>query len=141
MIAQISSYNGNQPSQIRVKAVNSDSFDFQIEEWVYLDGKHNIEDVSYLVVEAGRHRLQDGTILEAGTGTVNLNWMTVGFSGAFAGTPVVLSQCMTRNGGDPVVTRQRNITGAGFDLRLQEEEARDPAGHVDETLGYVALHK
>jgi len=141
VIAQISSFNGSQPAQIRLQAVNSNSFELQIEEWAYLDGQHIYEDVSYLVVESGRHRLQDGTILETGVTTVNQNWTTVGFGTAFDGTPIVLSQCMTRDGSDPVITRQRNISTTGFDVRLQEEEANATGPHVNETVGYVGLFR
>ncbi|MCH8874437.1 hypothetical protein IH824_17025 [candidate division KSB1 bacterium] len=139
VIAKISSYNGNQSSQIRLQAVDNNSFDFQIEEWAYLDGNHNFEDISYLVVEEGRHRLLDGTTLEAGTVTANHNWKSISFGTAFAGVPVILSQCMSRNGGDPVVTRQRKITNTNFEVRIQEEEAK--GAHTNETVGFVGLHK
>ncbi len=141
VIAQISSFNGIQPAQIRLQAVDSNSFDIQIEEWSYLDGQHNYEDVSYLVIEAGRHRLQDGTTIETGVASVNDNWTSVGFGNAFDGTPIVLSQCMSRGGNDPVVTRQRNINTMGFDIRLQEEEANASGPHVNETVGYVGIFR
>ena len=141
VVAQTSSFNGSDPAHIRLRGVGSNSFDLQIEEWSYLDGIHNFEDISCLVVESGRHRLQDGTALEAGIVNVNNNWTSVSFGTPFGGNPVVLSQCITRNGTDPVVTRQRNIANTGFDVRLQEEEARDMGGHVNEIVGYVALFR
>lgn len=141
VIAQISSYAGSQPAHVRIKTVKPDFFEFQIEEWSYLDGLHFIEDITYLVVEDGRHRLSDGTILEAGKATRNHQWATVDFADQFDGEPVVLSQCMSRAGGDPVVTRQRDISVTGFELRLQEEEAKEATGHVNETIGYAALYR
>ena len=141
VIAQISSYHGSQPAHVRIKTVDPGSFEYQIEEWAYLDGLHYIEDITYLVIEDGRHRLQDGTILEAGKATRDHQWATVNFTDQFDGEPVVLSQCMSRSGGDPVVTRQRSISATGFDIRLQEEEAKESGGHVNETIGYAALYR
>lgn len=141
VIAQIGSFHGTNPAHIRLQGVGSDAFDFQIEEWAYQNGVHYVEDVSFLAVEAGRHRLQDGAFMEAGTATVDHDWDSVSFGAPFGGDPVVLSHCMTRNGGDPVVTRHRNISPTGFDVRLQEEEAKAGEGHLEETVGYVALFR
>lgn len=141
VIAQISSFHGNQPAHVRLRSVENNSFDYQIEEWAYLDGIHNIEDITYLVLEAGRHRLQDGTAVEAGRAQINHSWAAVNFAAPFNGAPVVLSHCMTRDGSDPVVTRQRDITNSGIEIRLQEEEARAGGSHVNETIGYVALYQ
>ena len=143
VVATIRTFNGPQPSHIRVTEceAGADSFFMFIEEWLYLDGHHVAEDVSYLVVEAGRHRLRDRSELEAGVVGADHKWTSVEFEQPFSGNPVVLSQCMTRNGPDPVVTRQRNVKAGGFEVRLQEEEwkTRDHLFHVKETIGYVAL--
>ena len=139
VVGQVSSFNGDNPVHIRIKNVTADGFDFQMEEWDYQDGHHYFEDISFVVVEAGDHRLQDGTLINADTATVDDNWLTVNFTTAFTADPVVLSQCMTHNGSDAVVTRQRNIAAGAFDLRLQEEEAK--GAHVDETVGYIAFEQ
>ncbi|MDH5325610.1 MAG: tyrosinase family protein [Gammaproteobacteria bacterium] len=139
VIAKISSFNGDQPAQIRLQSTDHDFFELQIEEWAYLDGIHNFEDISFLVLESGSHRMRNGTLLEAGTTSTNHNWKTVNFNSMFTTAPTVLSQCMTRNGTDPVVTRQRNINPGSCDLRLQEEEAKLSGRHVNETVAYIAL--
>ena len=143
VVATIGSYNGSHPSHIRVTEceAGADSFVMFIEEWAYLDGFHLAEDVGYLVVEAGRHRLRDRSEVEAGVVTADHNWAPVEFEHPFSGSPVVLSQCLTWRGSDPVVTRQRNVGAGGFEVRLQEEERkrRDHFFHMDETVGFVAL--
>jgi hypothetical protein len=53
--------------------------------------------------------------------------------------PVVFSTTQTRNGGQPVVTRQAAVSTTGFDCRLQEEEAL--GAHVTETVGYLAVEQ
>ena len=140
VIATMSSYIGTNPSHIRVREVEVDAFCLAVEEWAYLDGVHYGEDVSYLVVESGRHRLQDGAEMEAGSVTSDHNWTPVAFSVSFDGAPVVLSQCLTTNDPGPVVTRQRHVDTSGFEVCLQEEENSADAGtHSAETIGFVAL--
>ena len=141
VIATISSYFGPHPAHVRVREVTGTSFSLCIEEWRYLDDYHTTESVSYLVVEEGDHDLQDGIRMVAGRTDADHTWKTVEFTPGFAEEPVVLSQCMTRNGPDPVVTRQRNVASGGFDVQLQEEEAkrREHLFHVKETIGFVAL--
>jgi hypothetical protein len=67
-------YNGRDPSTVRVNDVTEISFNVQIQEWSYLDGPHAEETVSYLVAEAGHHVLEDGTIYEAGVVSVDSSW-------------------------------------------------------------------
>jgi hypothetical protein len=54
---------------VRIRNVNgaTDTFQVQIDEWLYLDGRHKEETFSYMVVEAGVHVLGDGTLLQAGS--------------------------------------------------------------------------
>lgn len=44
-------FNGLQPSIIRASNITPNSFKVQIQEWMYLDGYHLIENLSYMVVE------------------------------------------------------------------------------------------
>lgn len=133
------SYGGAAPSTVRVRNVASDSFELQVDEWDYLDGAHAEETIGYLVMEAGRYVLPDGRLVEAGVADgVDHNWLSIDYAGAFPGTPVVVSQTMSSDGSDAVVTRQRNVRPDGLDVRLQEQE--DGSGtHLGETVGYVAI--
>ncbi len=58
--------NGDQPLTVRVRNVTATGFEFQLDEWQYLDGWHAGESIGYLVVEAGEHTLLDGTRVKAG---------------------------------------------------------------------------
>ena len=141
IIGQVASSSGSDPAHVRLRAVDHDAFDLQIEEWSYLDGRHTVEDICLVVVEAGSHRLQDGTLVDAGTTTVNHDWTTVSFASAFDMPPLVLTQCLSRSGRDPVTTRVRQVTASTFEVRLQEEEAKEAGGHNDESVAYLALHR
>lgn len=133
------STNGSQPTTVRVRNVAADRFEVQIDEWDYLDGEHVAETVSYLVLEAGRHTLEDGTVIEAGAVSLtDDDFATVGFSSAFDAAPIVLSQVGSTNGGAAVTTRHQGVNANGFQVALQEEEAADQT-HATETVGWVAV--
>ncbi|GIW78482.1 MAG: hypothetical protein KatS3mg105_0289 [Gemmatales bacterium] len=132
--------NGSDPVTLRVRNVTSTSFEFQIDEWDYLDGIHATETISYWVVESGQYVFANGSVLMAGTATVNQNWTTVNFPSAFSSTPVVLSQTSTVNESDAVTTRQRNVGTGSFQIRLQEEEG-NPNSHANETVGWIAFEQ
>lgn len=131
------SYKGSNPTAVRVRNVSTSGFQYQIEEWDYLDGTHLSENIGYLAFEAGRSQLGDLTI-EAGAVNMDHNWKTVTFSSSISPTPVVVAQVVTRNGSQAVTTRINNVTANGFQIRLQEEEANDNT-HVVETVHWVAL--
>ncbi|MHC4073503.1 MAG: hypothetical protein ACYTGS_15940, partial [Planctomycetota bacterium] len=138
VIMQPPSFNGGQPVTIRLRNLTGTSFEFQLDEWDYLDGAHVTETMGYLVLEAGQYTLSGSARVEIGTVEAQHVFETVSFNQSFSQTPVILSQSQTCNGGQPVVTRQRNATTSGFEVRLQEEEGNDGT-HAVETIGYIAI--
>ncbi|MDF9743990.1 S8 family peptidase [Natrinema salsiterrestre] len=131
------STNLGAPVHTRVRNVTGNSFEFQLEKWRYLDDSHPTERVSYLVVESGTHTFRNGRLLQAGRTAVNDGFRQVDFPQQFSAPPVVFTQSQTVNGSDPIVTRQRQTSRSGFEVRLQEEEALGP--HVNEAVGWIAL--
>ena len=87
------SNEGQDPAVTRVRNVTPTSFELQIDEWDYLDGGHIEETIGYAVVEAGRHRFADGTLLEAGTlpAVGGPSWTTGSLLSGFTSAPIVLS--------------------------------------------------
>ena len=138
VFAQISTYNGSNPSHIRLKNVKNNSFEMQREEWDYLDGEHTTEDIGYIVMERGSHELAFGKKLEVGITTTNDNWKNIYFQQNFNDVPITISRCQTYNGKQAVVTRQNNVKTSGFSVRLQEEEGNDDK-HAIESIGYMAF--
>ena len=138
VIATISTYNGSHPAHMRLKHISQGGFSAAIEEWAYLDGQHWTEDVGYLVVTQGRHQLVDGTLVEAGQPPLKNGWHSMKFRHSFENAPVVLSQVISVNASTPLVTRQRNVTAEGFEVRLQAEEAAR-AENLSEIVAYIAI--
>ena len=138
VLMQMTTYNGGHASHIRLRNVNSHSAQFQIEEWDYLDGWHTTEEITYVVVEAGTHKLEESLVLTAGLTSANNSWATVNFTNTLGSTPVVISRSQTHNDAAAIVTRQRNITPTSFQVRVQEEE-RNNQNHANESIGYLIL--
>ena len=143
IVAQGAGFAGPDPVTVRLDGVTGGSARLRLQEPNYLDGGHAEEDVTLLVMEAGRHELADGTVIQAGlhsTGRLSTaGFDDIRFGAGFDAPPVLLSTVMTRNGPDWVVTRHKSITDRGFSLALQEEEALNGGGHAVEQVGWVAI--
>lgn len=137
------SYNGGDPAIARITDIQDDSFSVYLQEPEYRDGNHNLENFSYLVLEAGIWELADGNILEVGTvktnGMTTSKWEDIDFAADFDLTPAILSQVQTNNGRQFVRTRQKSSSVDGFQLTMEEEEALKDSGHKTETIGWLAI--
>ncbi len=141
VIAGVPSYNGAEGGVVRLRKVTSDSFQVRFQEWLYLDGWHTTEDVSYAVFNEGRYQLADGTVIEVGTFSLSETgkWSTQSFGGKFDHAPALFLTVQTYNGSDTVTVRAKKVTTDGFQAALFEEEARMD-GHVSEKVGYLAVY-
>ncbi|MEM8732403.1 MAG: hypothetical protein AAGF79_21035, partial [Pseudomonadota bacterium] len=128
--------NGGDPLTTRVRNVTDTGFEFQMDEWNYLDGPHTTETIGWLAMSEGSHTLASGQTVVAGTHTVGTNLKTVSF-GESLGEAVVLTEVTTYNGTDAVTTRLRNVDSSGFQVRLDEEEAQ--GDHGNETVSWIAV--
>ncbi len=135
------------PATVIVRQVGPRSFQFKINEWRYLDGRHTRTTVGYMVVEAGQHRLPSGGILIAGTtdGATD-DWGRVPFGARFETRPVVFSTVISGRGGrggaaavTPLVTRTKSVNRRGFDLRLQKEEAAPQTVRRARDVAWIAI--
>ncbi|MDJ0610038.1 MAG: FG-GAP repeat protein [Kiloniellales bacterium] len=133
---------GLEPGVARLRLVGADSFEARFQEWPYLDGSHAEEDLPYLVIEAGRYEQPDGSIWEAGTFPLGGTgvFQTESFGEAFPGPPALFLSGQTARGGDAVTVRARNVTAAGFEAALFEQESQMGSGHSTEDIGYLAVY-
>ena len=132
---------GRQPATVRLRNVESGSFQLKLQEPSYHDGRHLYERLSYVVMEMGEWELADGTRISAGhTDTDTLTsqgFETISLNG-FESTPTVLTQSLTFNENDWVTTRVRQQDSDGFELALQEEERLNDS-HQAEHVGWIAI--
>ena len=150
VFAQSPSYNGADPTAVRVDNVKSNQFDIFLAEPSDANGMHGNETVSYAVLETGFHHLIDGTRLEVGmlstSATVgglitNDQWETVSFGTLFPTAPAVFSQIQTFTAGenDYLHLRHRNRSTSGVDVALEQEEWITTQHGLPETVGYLAI--
>jgi len=146
VFAQSASANDSQPAVVRVTNVQSDQFTIYLAEPSNQGSSHGSETVTYVVMEAGRHRLADGTWIEAGTvdttktvgNRMSNSWEFVSFESSFSETPVVLSQIQTTNGAPLMQTRYLATSASSVLLALELQE-QTTTQSVQETVGYFAI--
>ena len=128
--------DGSAPSTMRVRNIDETGFEFQLDEWDYLDGRHKTETVSWLAVESGVHTV-NGQTLVAGSDATNGTLGTVAFGTAFDAAPTVLAQVASDTNSAAVTDRISNVTNASFDIRLQSQESK--SGYGTENLSWIAV--
>jgi hypothetical protein len=75
--------------------------------------------------------------MEAGEVAADHEWKRVSFARSFL-KPVVVVGGLSANGSQAAVVRLRNMTGSGFEIRIQEWECYN-GEHLTETVGYLAI--
>jgi len=150
VLAQPLGWNERNSSALaRITKVSPNGFTIKIQEPPSSDGTHASEEISYLAMEVGSWRLQDGTRIEAGkvvtdatvgVSTADNTWEIVQFpsSTLFSKAPTVISQVQTSNDFHWVNTRQQSVSTSGFAVTLEEEEANLIA-HGGEIVGWLAI--
>lgn len=135
------SSEGDQPLTIRVRDVSDTGFQFQIDEWDYLDGYHLELSVSWMAGTIGNHTMKDGTQVSFGQQSVNSTRpSTVNFSG-FDDKPMIFAQLSGDKEDTALTHRLYDTDSDSFEFRLQSEEAQNGNLSTIETedLYWVAL--
>ncbi|MEM6847765.1 MAG: SGNH/GDSL hydrolase family protein [Pseudomonadota bacterium] len=129
---------GEDMGVIRVRNVTDTGFEFQLDEWDYLDGFHGAETISWMAMTAGTHALATGQIITAGrAATQNSDPATVSLTGHSEALGV-FAQVTSANGSEAVTDQVSAVTSSGFSVRLVEEEAGDQI-HASETIDYIVI--
>ncbi|HSI62850.1 MAG TPA: thrombospondin type 3 repeat-containing protein, partial [Candidatus Saccharimonadia bacterium] len=122
----------------RVRNVTTTGFEYQLDEWDYLDGIHGSETFSYLALEPGVHTI-GGVVWHAGrTAAVTRAGQTVAFTSSFAAAPVVLAQVESTANTKALSTRVSLATTTNFNLKLITQES-DTAALSGESVGWIAI--
>jgi hypothetical protein len=127
------------PFTLRVRNVTRIGFEFQIDEYDYLDGATVAETISWVAVASGTHTLATGQVVQAGYVTAtNEAQTTVNFNSAFGSNPIVTTQVSSDNGAEAVVTRHASVGTNSFRVNMHEQEATDTV-HATEDIGWIAI--
>lgn len=112
--------------------------EFQVEEWFYLDGEHNQERISVLIVEKGIHRLANGQSLEVQTVTASDDSTRVTLESHFQYYPPVYSQMQTKNGADAATVHILHDKWNRLSVHVAEEYGTHDPRHNNQVLGVLA---
>ena len=152
VVAKPPTFNGPDPSVVRLKSIGNSSFQIRVQEFEYKDGSHANETLNYVVLKTGVHSLDGSVKMIAGTKNTDKNHVSndcgngenddksVNFSSSFSSTPVVISSVQTVSGARAVNSRTWNINSGGFKVALQGEE-NQPEHTSTETIGYIAVEQ
>eukprot|EP01123_Difflugia_compressa_P005836 TRINITY_DN17950_c0_g1_i1.p1 TRINITY_DN17950_c0_g1~~TRINITY_DN17950_c0_g1_i1.p1 ORF type:complete len:530 (+),score=126.71 TRINITY_DN17950_c0_g1_i1:49-1590(+) len=151
VIAEPLSYNGPDQAVLRITNVDSDGFDYFVQEVESKDGVHMLENIGYVVLECGTWITPDhSAYIEVGKAVTSTTltstpqtedaWTDITFSSStfFQSVPVVFTQVQSSNDPHWVKTRQRHITTSGFRVTLEEEDSNEVT-HGGEIVGWIAI--
>lgn len=143
VVAYITSRNDSDAQDVRIRNITSTGCEIFYED--PLNNGTLGEDVSYIVMESGRHTFASGLEIEAGShATTNTHISgaaftgdVVNFSSAFGGTPVVLHSLNTYNNGDFMSSVVDTAAVGQFTVSQESAQTGNPS--VSETIGWVAF--
>ncbi len=138
VVAKTVSLNDPDQAVVRIRNVDKIGFDIRIQEWDYLDGVHEFENVSYIVVEKGSYILPGGIKMEAGTFETDGQSFNP-FADSFNQIPVVIASVTSVNRQNAVDGRINNVSINGFEYRLQEQESNSQFQNGIETISFIAI--
>lgn len=130
--------NDNEPGYPILLDIDSVSFSYKIQEWLYQDGVHDKESLSYIYGRPGKSEIS-GLLAEFGSiNGVNHEWKTVTFNNPYSTTPVVFCSQSSINDPTPALIQIKNVTSESFQIRLREEQASSNQQHSYEKINYFA---
>lgn len=128
-----------EPASVRIRNVTSDGFSLRLQEGNYADGTHPLEEVSYIVMEAGRYVLTEGEEVVAGSfnHSTGNTFTTVPYGTTFSTVPVTMASITTFNDASMVNPVLNNIGKSTFSFKLQPEEGVSTK-HGMERIDFIA---
>lgn len=144
VVAYPATRNGDESVDVRVRNVQSDSFEVFLEEPD--DGPHLTETVNYIVAPEGVHETLNGSLdIKAGTVTTDQVHRSpdpfvgerVQFEEGFSSTPAVLATLNSYANGAFMSSTVFDVNATGFDVTQEAGQAGTPA--ATETIGWIAV--
>ena len=134
----------------KAKNINEYSFSIAHQEDEYHnkhdDKSHKVESLAYLAFDdefstTDGNSLLEGRILDYSSEKVDHAGETFSFlTTNYQQSPALITQNLSRNGGDPSKTRLSSFSSSQFDVYIQEDRSRDnETWHKDEEFSYFAV--
>ncbi len=134
-------YNEPDPVTVRFRNENSNQVEIELQEEKSLDNEtvHANEDVAYLSIAKNKDLVDVEGDFIGETGSLNIShaWAYVSLKKTYS-KPAVIFGGISRNGGQPVTVRLRNVTSNSFEVNLQEWDYLD-GSHAVENVSYLVV--
>lgn len=137
VVATTPSTNSYDPATVRIRNVTPSGFEIRIKEWNYQNGSHTEESVSYIVLEKGHYKMEDGTLIEADTFEATHKSSKIKFIKKFKKKPVLFTSVTSYKEKDTVTSQIQKISKNNFKYRLREQE-KNKQNHSQEQIAYIA---
>ena len=138
VLLHASSADEGDPVALRLQRTGADWFEFSVQADQSRNGKAFQQQVAYLVVEEGTHRLGDGTLLQAGLIDASDRSTQVTFDLPFPSRPVFFSEVLSDGTDDAVVARPEDVSRFAFQLFLQAPDA-SKRFRASRKVGWMAI--
>jgi len=135
VFTQVNSDNDANFTVTRLRGINTNQFHVRLQETTYDDGVHASEDLAWLAVEPNEVGIARSIRLRQNNPAF---WRPFSIFNGFSSTPYFFSQMQGHRNGQPTQTDVRNITDAGFEIRLEETSDMDGI-HPREAVGILAF--
>ncbi|MGI9241504.1 MAG: H-type lectin domain-containing protein, partial [Verrucomicrobiales bacterium] len=133
------SARNSQGATLRVRDVTSTGFEFQIDEWDYLDGSHPSEQVSFLALAEGTHTIGGLRWEAARLPAVNRQSSPATCEQSYSSSPLVLAQIEGEANPQSLAARVHDVSPSGYAISIGSEEANANLALNDETVATIAI--
>jgi hypothetical protein len=140
VLAAASTFNGPDPVSTRVHNIDTQGFEFGMQEEENFLPEHPIETISYIAWEPSAGTF-NGLTFEVNTAqNVTDAWTHIQFGVPFTASPVFLASIWTSNDVDTATLRWQNKDFSGVEVKVEEERSLDnETSHATEVVGYIAI--
>lgn len=143
VLTQPQTYNGSQPIVSRLRNVSGPdqnySFDVRVQE-EEANGRHATETIGYIVFETSTDTFHSSAFEAQRTSdSVTNTWDQITLQQNYE-SPIFLADIQTYDGPDTAGLRYKDLTGAGVDVFVEEDQSADSETyHTTESIGYVVV--
>jgi hypothetical protein len=141
VITSIASFNETDAVTGRLRNIDTQGFDFCLQEQESNSKNHNSETINYIAWEPSAGSM-DGLTYEINrtANEVNQNFHTVQFNRNFITDPVFMADMQTANSMDTANVRWQNKDSQTVEVQIDEEQSRNrQTKHNSETVGYMVF--
>ena len=142
VMLSVNSFNESDAVTLRIRNIDTDGFQYKLQEQEVNDQTHAGEQVAYIAWEPSQGILDGIGAYEVGhtKDSMKAKFAAISFAQTFNQTPILMANMQSTDGGDTAVLRWQNKDSLGVEVKVEEEKSRDTeTSHTTETVGYMVF--